>query len=185
VIAFAGNVLRAKGVFDLIEAASAIKQHRPIVVFAGSGPDADDVGQAAIRNGIDVRFLGRLKQQDVARVFAAADIVTLPSYNEGLPNVVCEAMLCRRAIVATTVGGIPEIIENDLTGLLVEPGEPEQLARAFDRLASEEATRARLAEAAGNFAARRLTWRISALSYDNLYREMLDDVRPHVLETTV
>ncbi len=79
-----------------------------------------------------VRFLGR---RDDARAFlAAADVVVNPSDVEGLPVVVLEAMALGRPIVATAVGGVPDLITDERTGLLIEPGDPEALARAVGRL---------------------------------------------------
>jgi glycosyltransferase involved in cell wall biosynthesis len=171
VIAFAGNLLRAKGVFDLVEAAAGLEELRPLLLFAGDGDAASGLRECAERANVEARFLGRLDQAAVAQLYAAADTVTLPSYNEGMPNVVCEAMLSQRAVVASTVGGIPEIVADRRTGLLVEPGNSEQLREALAQIGSDAALRDRLAAQAREFAAQRLTWRVSAQQYDRVLRE--------------
>lgn len=168
VVAFAGNLLRAKGIFDLVEAAAGMSGLRPIVLFAGAGIDDPHLREAANQARVDARFLGRLDQDRLAELYAAADVVTLPSYNEGLPNVVCEAMLSQRTVVASTAGGIPEIVENEVTGLLVEPGNIPQLRGALSRAGSDAALRARLSAQARRFAAEHLTWRVSAKRYDRV-----------------
>lgn len=170
VIAFAGNILRAKGLFDLVEAAAGLSHLRPLIALAGEGPDRQALEQSAHNAGVELRCFGRLDSEDVARLFCAADVVTLPSHNEGLPNVICEAMLAARPVVATTVGGIPEIIDPE-RGVLVPPHEPAALRAAFERLARDAQMRGRLAAAARAFAQQRLTWRVSAQGYERVFRE--------------
>lgn len=171
IIGFAGNLLRAKGVFDLVEAAAALGALRPLVLFAGAGTDEGQLRSAATQAGLDARFLGRLGQEHIASLYAASDVVTLPSYNEGMPNVVCEAMLSQRAVVASTAGGIPEIVEHERTGLLVSPGNVAGLRDALARAGSDSALRDRLERNAREFAASHLTWRVSAREYDRVLRE--------------
>jgi len=170
IVAFAGNILRAKGVFDLIEAVSALKKFAPIVLVAGSGPEEQGLRELALRQGVDLRILGRLPQDGVSQMFGAADAVALPSYNEGLPNVVCEAMLSGRAVVASTVGGIPEIVAHERTGLLIGPGQIAELTAAFTKIATDPQARIAMERAARDFAAANLTWRISARRYDRVLR---------------
>jgi glycosyltransferase involved in cell wall biosynthesis len=104
-------------------------------------------------------------------MFGAADVVTLPSYNEGLPNVVCEAMLSGRAVVATTVGGIPEIVQHGCTGLLAGAGDVTGLHAALAQVAAAPEERARMEQLALEFAKDKLTWRVSARRYDEVLRQ--------------
>lgn len=170
VVAFAGNVLRAKGLFDLVDAAAGLSHLRPLLAIAGEGADREQLQSAARAAGVEMRFFGRMDSEGVAQLFSAADAVTLPSHNEGLPNVVCEAMLAQRAVVATTVGGIPEILTSD-RGVLVPPHEPAALRASFEMLARDTQMRDRLAAAAREYAAKRLTWRVSAQGYERVFRE--------------
>jgi teichuronic acid biosynthesis glycosyltransferase TuaC len=187
VIGFAGNLLRAKGVFDLVQAAAALRDLRPLLILAGAGNDEAALRECARREGVETRFLGRIDQRGIAQLYAASDIVTLPSFAEGMPNVICEAMLCGRAVVASTAGGIPEIIESERTGLLVEPGNVAQLRDALRRVAQDEALRTRLEQTARNFAASNLTWRVSARRYDAVLRAAATEcerARPNILAHT-
>ncbi|HZT12888.1 MAG TPA: glycosyltransferase family 4 protein, partial [Candidatus Baltobacteraceae bacterium] len=174
VVAFAGALIRAKGLFELVAAAASLEADRPILALAGTGPDRQGLDDLARRDGVDVRFFGHLAPPDVGALFAAADAVALPSYSEGLPNVVCEAMLSERAVVASTVGGIPEIIEDGRTGLLVPPQSAQPLAAALRRILSDDALRASMALAAREFARTHLTWDVSARGYDAVYRKALN-----------
>lgn len=173
VIAFAGNLYRKKGVFELIDAAAGLADLRPVVVMAGEGPNRADVLACGERKGVDLRLPGRLDGDGVAQLFNAADIVTLPSHNEGLPNVLCEAMLCGRAVVATRAGGIPEIVKHDDTGLLVGVEQTEQLRDALRAVLTEEGRRERYERAARAFAVQNLTWRVSAKHYERVYAAAL------------
>jgi len=176
IVAYAGAIARTKGLFDLVTAASALEhEKRPIILLAGAGPETQSLRSEAERCRVDVRFLGQLSQDDVADLFGAADVVTLPSYNEGLPNVVCEAMLSQRAVLATTVGGIPEVIKDNQTGVLVAPASPKELAAGLKHLLGDADERQRMARAARTFAAEHLTWRVSARGYDDLFCEVVSE----------
>jgi len=174
IITFAGNLLRAKGLYELLEAAAALKQLSPLVLVAGEGPEEAALRQRAQRDGVELRLLGRLDQDRVSALFGAGDVVTLPSYNEGLPNVVCEAMLCGRAVVASAVGGIPEVIEHGLSGLLVSAGNVEQLREALRSCAGASPARESMESAARDFAARNLTWRVSAARYEDVFAQAIE-----------
>jgi glycosyltransferase involved in cell wall biosynthesis len=173
VIAFAGNLVRAKGVYDLLDAAGELAGVHPCIVFAGAGPEESGLRARAAEGKIDARFAGRMEPAQIGDLFAAADAVTLPSYNEGLPNVVCEAMLSGAAVVATRAGGIPEIVSDTQTGLLVPPGDSHALASALARVLESTQLRDTLGNAAREFAREHLTWRISAQGYDRVYRQVL------------
>lgn len=173
VIAYAGSLDREKGVFDLIEAASRIVKFNPLLLIAGTGTQAEAMQEQARRLGVDLRLLGARDQAGVAQMFAAADIVALASYIEGLPNVICEAMLGARAIVSTAVGGVPEIVEDGVSGLLVPIGEPAKFAQALERAAADPSLREKLASNARAFAQQHLTWRTSARKYEAMYDDVL------------
>ncbi|MFN2448963.1 MAG: glycosyltransferase [Candidatus Baltobacteraceae bacterium] len=174
IITYAGVIDREKGVYDLLDAACAIRSRRPLLLIAGGGNESAAFERAAREKGVDVRMLGAVDQRTVATAYAAADVMTLPSYIEGLPNVVCEAMLCGRAVITTPAGGTAEIVKDGENGLLVPIGNPQRLAHAFERLADDPAERDRLAAAAHAFARERLTWRNSARLYEQLYEEVYE-----------
>lgn len=175
IVAYAGYVLRDKGLFELVQALERIDvAERPLLVIAGDGDDRTELQRDAAARGVETLFLGAMPHERIAEVFGAADIATLPSYYEGLPNVVCEAMLSARAVVASTAGGIPEIVQNGRSGLLVPPREVAPLADALLRMTRDRAFRASAAENARSFASTHLTWRGSAKRYDALYHEVVE-----------
>lgn len=140
-----------KGVEFLLEAAVSVLQRFPAARFwiAGEGALRAQLEARAERSGVAsaVRFLGF--RSDLPRLFAAADIFVLASLYEGLPLSVLEAMASCRAIVATNVGGTPDVIKDGDTGLLVPPANSAALAKALIKLLSDSSLARRLAERAG------------------------------------
>ncbi len=138
-IVHVGNIRPYKGHRTLLAASEIMGREHPDVLTVSVGGekfpgDLEALRAEARQKGLaeSVRFLGR---RDDARAFlAAADIVVNPSDVEGLPVAVLEAMALGRPIVATAVGGVPDLIINEKTGLLTEPGDANGLADAIGRL---------------------------------------------------
>jgi teichuronic acid biosynthesis glycosyltransferase TuaC len=134
-ILYAGNVIESKGMGELIAAFIELAAARPQARLAviGNGAYADIVTSRAAAAGIRDRvlMLGRRKSAEVARWMRAADIFCLTSYYEGCPNVLVEALACGRPIVATNVGGIPELVDGR-SGILVPPRDAAKLRLALD-----------------------------------------------------
>lgn len=176
IAAYAGHVLRDKGLFELVQALEYVDSNvRPLLVVAGDGADRAALEREAAARRVETRFLGGVPHERVADVFGAADMTVLPSYYEGLPNVVCEAMLSERAVVATTVGGIPEIVQSGSSGILVPPQEVQPLADALKRMSVDGDFRTASAQRARAFAVENLTWRGSAKRYERLYEEVREE----------
>ena len=131
VVLTVGRLSHEKAHVDLVAAAAACSQFRLRVLIAGDGPERAAVQRTAQRLGISdrVTLLGFLP--DPRPCYAAADIVVLSSVSEGSPNALLEAMAAGVPVVATAVGGIPEIVSDPATALLVPPRDPQALARAI------------------------------------------------------
>jgi glycosyltransferase involved in cell wall biosynthesis len=128
-------VLRqGKGHDLLLDALPELRRRVPRVhvLFAGAGPLEDELRRRAEVHGDRVCFLGH--RTDMPALMAASDLVVLPSRSEALPTVLMEAAAAGRPVVATRVGGVPEVVEDGATGLLVPPGDPDGLAAAMGRL---------------------------------------------------
>ncbi|MBT0585662.1 glycosyltransferase [Alteromonas oceanisediminis] len=125
---FVGSLIKAKGIFELIEAFSQLAApcHLSIV---GAGDDEHALRKCIEQTGVSskVTLLGSQPLVEVARLMRESDVLVLPSYREGLPNVVLEALASGTPVVATRVGGIPEVI-NERCGVLVEPESAQSLA---------------------------------------------------------
>ena len=135
VVVFAGQLVAIKAVQVLLEAWQILAANGRLratdrLVIAGDGPERAAL-QARAAAGMEpekVRFLGEISQRDLALWLDAASAFCLPSRNEGTPNVVIEALASGRPVVASRVGGIPEIVTDDRNGFLVESGDAAQLA---------------------------------------------------------
>ena len=130
-----------KGTLDLLAAAPRLfeKSPRSKVAFVGDGPERDAVEAAAERFPNQVLAIGKLPHDRVAAWMSASDVVCLPSWDEGMPNVVREAHAVGRRVVATSVGGIPEAVHDPALGRLVPARDPIALADALFTTLEEEA----------------------------------------------
>ena len=148
---FLGFITHRKGIYDLIRALPAISRSIPEVrlVAAGTG-DIDVVRRTAIELGIEKHVLlpGYVSGSEKFRLLAEAAIYVLPSYNEGVPISILEAMSVGIPIVTTPVGGIPDVIRDGKEGFLVPPGSIDQLVRRIVELLSSENLRKRMGDAA-------------------------------------
>ncbi|NVC63219.1 glycosyltransferase family 4 protein [Vibrio sp. 05-20-BW147] len=137
---FVGRVVEDKGISDLLYAFAKIKvSNNTIVEFVGDG-DLNKYKELAENLGFTdkVLFSGWLSRSETIERICSSDALILPSYKEGLPMVILEAMACKTAVLATNVGGIPDVIYDGVNGLLVNPGNIDLLAETIDRLVNQE-----------------------------------------------
>jgi len=149
VVVTVANFVPIKGHRWLVEAMPRIVQRYPEAMFvlAGAGEELPTIRRLVEAHGLDrhVRFAGA--RLDAPELMAMSDVVVVPSLSEGSPLVVLEALALARPVVATRVGGIPQIIEDGQAGLLVPPGDPVALADAILTLLSHPALARRLGKA--------------------------------------
>jgi teichuronic acid biosynthesis glycosyltransferase TuaC len=128
-VTYVGRLVPEKGLRELLDAALALAPQRPRLRFAlvGEGPMRAELDARLAGSGLVVHLPGAQGPAEVARWMAASDLVTLPSYSEGHPNVLVEALACGRPVVATPVGGIPEVVDA-CCGVLVPARDPQALA---------------------------------------------------------
>ena len=132
-----GNLVENKGQHLALEALAALPEFRLCVV--GTGPQAEALRGLAQMLGVSerVHFCGSVDQDRLSTYYSAADILVLPSTREGLPNVVLESMACGTPVVATAVGGIPELVSVPIAGRLTADRSAAQLVSAVRELWSE------------------------------------------------
>ena len=146
-----GRLTPAKGQHILIEACALLREwdrsFRLVVV--GAGPDEASLKAMAHRLGLDkiVTFTGALNQAAVRDWYAQSDVFVLPSFAEGIPVVLMEAMACQVPCVTTRITGIPELIRDGVDGLLVQPSDVQALADALATLMDDPILRSELGEA--------------------------------------
>lgn len=152
VFVYLGLVAAHKGAFDLVEAVARLPgptKAKLKVIIAGNGELHElerRIAARSLQGVVEVRAWLDAEQRDA--LLASAEAFVLPSYNEGLPMAMLEAMAWGLAPVCTPVGSIPELVDDGRDGLLVAPGDVPALARAIERLALEPALRAKLGAAA-------------------------------------
>lgn len=142
-------------------------------VLVGDGAFRPEFERIAQEMGLAsrVRFLG--ERTDIPAVLASLDITVVPSISESLPNVILESMAAGIPVVATRVGGIPDVLEDEKTGLLVPPEDDVQLAEAIGRLISNLGLRQEIGCRAREYAAARFRWDSVLERYEGLYSEAL------------
>jgi glycosyltransferase involved in cell wall biosynthesis len=171
-VAFVGRIEGAKGIFDLIEAVNEVSETIPNVRLecAGDGDVDAALRHVAIR-GLrpNVHFPGWLSARRREELLARATVFVLPSHAEGLPMSLLEAMAAGCPVIATNVGGIPDVITDGVNGLLVPAGDRDGLALALHRLLVDRDLAAKLGHAARETIRRRFTTEHAIERLDQVY----------------
>jgi glycosyltransferase involved in cell wall biosynthesis len=179
VVGYVGRFVPIKNIALLVHAFAAASQRQKNMwlLLAGDGPLRPDVESLAVQCGVHdrVRFLGWT--ENLGALYATLDICALSSLNEGTPVAIIEAMAAARAVVATSVGGVADVVEDGRTGLLVRSGDSDGFAAALHRLAENPAERLALGAAARREVARRFSSERLVDDIDRLYHEALTEKR--------
>jgi glycosyltransferase involved in cell wall biosynthesis len=158
---FFGEIARHKGVFELARAFARVANELPELrlIYAGTGSGVEETRRLVEQFGLGgrVKFTGWLQAERKRATLAGATMFVLPSFVEGMPMALLEAMSFGLPVIATPVGGVPEIVTHGLDGLLVPPGDIDALAAAITRLTSDPELRARLGRAARETVAKRFS----------------------------
>jgi glycosyltransferase involved in cell wall biosynthesis len=181
VVGMVGRLVRAKGGRDFLEAARLVLKDFPetVFVFVGDGPDREELAARAGHLKIQqkVIFLGR--RDDLPGVYASLDVMVQPSLTEGMPLTILEALAARRAVVATPVGAVPQLILPEQTGLLVKTKDVAGLHAAISRMLADGAFRRRLGENGRALVQRGFSSDQMAEKYLALYDELLQQRHTH------
>jgi glycosyltransferase involved in cell wall biosynthesis len=166
---------REKNISLLIDAFSgAIAQEKKIkLILVGDGAQKNLLEQQIQKKGIRewVTLLGW--RSDIPEILANCDIFLLTSDSEGFPMVLVEAMASGKPVTATSVGGVPEIVENGVTGFLVAPGDSHALSEAILKLARDDKLREGMGKRGREKAEKEFNMRTVALKYERLYEKLL------------
>src|SRR5215210_5789075 len=165
-----------KGIRFLLEAAAQLKPQFPDlkIVLAGDGFERPALVQLAQELGIaaDVTFLGWVPNTDLPPYYRAAAVSVIPSLEEGFGIPAAEAMGCEVAVVASDAGGLPEVVENGVTGLVVPRGDSKALAQAIESLLADPQRRRQMGQAGRERALRLFDWDRTAEQFEEIYREV-------------
>ena len=183
-ILFVGRLVEKKGVHNLLAAMQQVLKKSPqaTLVLVGDGTQRHELERMAERLEIagSVRFLGKLPHEQLPEYYAAADLFVGPSVvdrsgdTEGLGVVFIEAASAGLAMVGTSVGGISDVLIHEVTGIAVEPDQPEALAKAIERLLGDEPLRRRLGAAARQHVLSQFSWSQVAAQFSSIFRKVLE-----------
>jgi glycosyltransferase involved in cell wall biosynthesis len=175
IVGMVARLCPEKGPQNFLRAARAVLDQIPDTIFAfvGDGPMMQELKHTAERLGIqeNVRFTGF--RDDMSGVYRSLDLMVLPSLNEGLPMAVLEAMASGTTVVATRVGGVPSLVSNWQTGVLVDAGDIDSLSGVIIRLLQSEALRKEIGERAQASVSIRYGAPVMARRYLELYQRTL------------
>lgn len=168
-VLFVGRLERQKGIDTLLRAFAELPSGAHLRIV-GYGSEWKVLQKLTTRLGIvdRVEFVGRVEPYQIAKEYAAAEVFCGLSRSEALGNVFLEAQAAGCAVIGTRVGGIPDIIEDNKTGLLVEPDSASEATAALQKVLSDKTLRAVLAKA-GSAHAQNFSWSIIAAEYAKLY----------------
>ncbi len=173
VVLFVGRVERDKGVGELVTAYDKIRRkHRDLsLVIVGEGSFLDYCRQSARQGGWEDELViaGAMDQMRLGEVYRASDFFVLPSYSEGMPNALLEAMASRLAVICSAVGGVPEVLVDKESGLLVPPKHADSVAEALGNLLENFTLARQYAAEAANKVARMFSWSSNAEQHAMVY----------------
>lgn len=149
---YVGRISELKGLHILVKALQHLQQSVCLVIIGP--PDWDTAYHQNLLNLIEkenqkgvhkVEYLGPMEQSEIVKWYQKASLLILPSFTEGFPVTILEALSCQTPVIATPVGGISEIIKNHQTGILIPPGDTNSLAKAINFLLKNEDVRLKMA----------------------------------------
>jgi len=179
VVGAVARLSKEKGLHYLLEAFAVVAGRHPQarLVLAGQGPERQRLERLTARLGLGerVRFLGEVPHERVPEVLQQLDIFAMPSTYEGFGVAALEAEAMELPVVASRVHGIPDVVVDGETGLLVPPRDRQALAAALDRLASDGDLRRRLGQAGPAFVAEHYSWEDNTAQMEALYQAALGE----------
>lgn len=173
-VVFIGWVIPSKGIEELLDAWLSLPRDGWELLVVGPG-DPDYISLLALRSDDSVRFLGGLSHQKAMEVLASSSLLVLPSHTEGFPNVVLEGMALGKAVIATDVGAIPEMLTSGC-GTLVPVQNRERLAQAIGELMVNDAKRKALGTAALSRARTKFSLERIFISYHSIWAGRNSDI---------
>jgi glycosyltransferase involved in cell wall biosynthesis len=175
IVGAAGRLSPEKGFDILVTAAAQVVQSAPDVGFVifGEGVLRPALVKQIAAKGLLARFVLAGFRPDLDRFLPNLDLLVQSSYTEGMPNVVLEASAAGVPVVATAVGGTPEIVEDGVTGILVPAGDPGALSGAIMRVLADEAKRRKMADLARQNALERFRFAAQAERYRDLFNGLM------------
>lgn len=180
IVLFVGRLTEQKGVKFLISAINLLKNEFQVInlVIVGDGPEKRNLIKLAGKLGVKnrVKFTGPVAKEELASYYHSSDVFVLPSVKrEGLGVVLLEAMASEVAVVGSNVGGIPEVIEDGETGILVKDESSKAIADGISRILSDKALKSKLVKNGKKFVQDNYSWKDICERFTKLYDKVIDD----------
>ncbi len=177
VILFVGKLCVGKGILDLLKIAELLNKSHPgtRLYIIGKGPLKNHI-EKSVRNKrlTNISMLNSIEHSELIKYYHIAQIFVLPTYYEGLPNAVLEAMACELPVIASNVSGIPEQIEDNVTGFMVPPGDVQCFYKKIVELLDSPDKRTTLGKNARKKVLENFTWNLVAKRIADNYQQILE-----------
>lgn len=179
-VLFMGVLIKRKGVFDLIEAIKCLKESARVsnikFIIAGTGIEEEALRKKSNQYGLEsyIDFVGWISGQEKTDLYKKCQIAVLPSYNEGLPISILEAISYGMPVIATDVGDISSAVLNGVNGYLIQPGDEKELADKIYKISSSKKLYDKLSKASRQLADFKFSDREYYLKMASLYRKLVD-----------
>ena len=178
-ILFVGRLCEEKGIFDLITAVELLKSrlNHFRLLFVGSGPAAHQLQDAIHSKNLHhcVSVIPAVPYSSMPDIYHSASVLVLPSYIEGTPLCVLEAMACGRPIVCTSVGNLPDIVKDGINGLLFQKGDATAMAEALLQLALDSELAETMGRASRIYIEKEYIWEKTAEKHITIYEQLLEE----------
>jgi teichuronic acid biosynthesis glycosyltransferase TuaC len=178
VLIFVGNLIKTKGVFELLEAFISLSASRRdlYLIMVGKGAEQKKIRNIIESASLENRIIltGKVPHNEISSWLNAADLFVLPTYYEGLPNALLEAMSCGLPVIATRVGGIPEVIEDGRNGVLIEKQNTNALSRAIEYLINDGILAENMGIVGRQLLNDRFSWGHNAADMSRIYGEVIN-----------
>jgi len=173
IIGYVGRLYSAKGLTNLFSAVKEIAGNNRKIALLIVGDGAQRRELETLSKELKIRAVFTGWQHDTVPYYSLMDIFALPSLYEGLPNVVLEAMAMKKPVVATMVGGVPDVLTNGVNGFLVPVGDVSQMTAALKRLIEDEELRKRMGRTNRQEVEEHFLWSHTADKVERIYKEIL------------
>jgi glycosyltransferase involved in cell wall biosynthesis len=181
IVAVTVAVLRApKGIQFMLEAMTQLCKKNPDLQYlvVGDGDHGPALKEIVKKHNLEKQVIFAGQRNDIGDILAVSDFFVLPTLTEALPTVLIEAMASQKAIIASAVGGVPEMITTGVNGLLVPPADPSALAKACQQLIDNMPQRAAFAAQGLNICQEKFDLRVQINALETLYQNLLEKKKP-------
>ena len=180
IILFAGRITYSKGVHILLKSLRYLRNKVHLVLIGPPDWDAKYFNEIQRQINIENRrgfhkitYLGEQKRDDIVKWYQRASIFVLPSLKEALPMTILESLACETPVITTTVGGLPEVIQNFQNGILIQPNNAKELAEAIEYLLCNKDVRIRLGQIGRKTIIERFSYNVIIKKLIEIYEKML------------